>query len=202
MSTAHGILNAMMRASRERYSDWLVELAKAAAAVANYCDHAEHNEPTERTWVSGSAAVLRSLAVEIAAAEGEDLQRLYAGRLRQIEERSPLWSPEELDGATLATGAATLRELQLAQLEHDRRYHPDIVGLSKADQLRHCALHVAKLVGALAELSTGEAEHQDFVARRLPDLLLFGLKLATLCGESLDDEALSASGQPLKLVAG
>jgi hypothetical protein len=184
------------------YGNWLVEFAKAGAAVANYCDHVEHNEPAERSWVLTSASTLRRLAAEIARAEGEDLRGLYAARLRQVEQRNPAWSPGELDGAALAEAASSWRELQLAQLAHDRRYHPDIVGLSKADQLRHCALHVAKLTGALAEISCGELDREDFVERRVPDMLLFGLKLATLCGERLEDEALGASGQPLELVAG
>lgn len=174
------------------YGSWLVELAKAAAAVANYCDHVEHNEPAERSWVLASASSLRRLAAEIAAEEGRSLRDLYAARLRQVEQRNPAWTGE-LDGGALAEEASTLRELQLAQLAHDRHYHPDIVGLSKADQLRHCALHVAKLTGALAEFLSEELDREDFLTRRVPDMLLFGLKLATLCGEHLAEEPLAAS---------
>jgi hypothetical protein len=90
--------------------------------------------------------------------------------------------------------------LQLAQVEHDRRYHPDIIGLSKADQLRHNALHLAKLTGAVAAVAAGEGDRADFSARRLPDLLLFGLKLSTVSGESLPEQALPV-GKPLTLVA-
>jgi len=150
------------------------------------------------------AAALRRVAVEVAAREGQDLKELYAGRIRQIEMRNPLWSEGDLDGAALVREATSWRGLQLAQVEHDRRYHPDIIGLSKADQLRHCALHLAKLTGALADVAAGELDQTDFVARRLPDILLFGLKIATLTGEALEEEALpvSEADQGLKLVAG
>jgi hypothetical protein len=181
------------------YVRWALRLAQASAAVANYCDHAEHNEPAERSWVTAAAATLRELALACAEHEGLDLAALYVARLRQIEERNPLWSPDGLDGAALASQASTWRQLQLAQVEHDRRFHPDIIGLSKADQLRHNALHLAKLTGAMATLASGEGNRSDFCTRRLPDLLLFGLKLSTVTGESLPEQALPA-GKPLALV--
>ena len=43
--------------------------------------------------------------------------------------------------------------------------------------------------GAAAEAAAGD--DSDFLARRLPDLLLFGLKLATLTNEPLPDEQVS-----------
>lgn len=170
--------------------------------MANYCDHVEHNEAAERAWVTGAAATLRNVAREIATHEDVDLRRLYAARLRQIEERNPLWSPGGLDGAALVAHASTWRALQLAQVEHDRRYHLDVMGLSKLDQLRHYTLHVAKLAGALAEVAAGHGDRADVRARRLPDLLLFGLKLSTVSGERLADDALPAADQALDLVAG
>lgn len=169
--------------------------------MANYCDHVEHNEPAERVWISGAAATLRDAASAIAAHEGENLRSRYAARLRQIEERNPLWSRGDLDGAALVGHASTWRDLQLAQVEHDRRYHPDVIGLSKMNQLRHYALHVSKLAGAVAELAAGRSDRADFCARRLPDLLLFGLKLSTVTGERLGDGALPDAGQPLELIA-
>lgn len=190
----------MSSAASEPYVAWALELAQAAAAVANYCDHVEHNEHAERDWVTRAASTLRNLARAIAAHEGEDLRGRYAARLRQIEERNPLWSYGDLDGAALVANASTWRGLQLAQVEHDRRYHPDVVGLTKMDQLRHYALHLAKLAGAVAEIAAGGGDREDLFKRRLPDLLLFGLKLSTVTGERLSEDPFPATGQLVELV--
>jgi hypothetical protein len=71
------------------------------------------------------------------------------------------------------------------QWEHDRRYHLDVFGLSRYEQLRHYAFHLAKLAGAASE-----SDDRDF-QRRLPDVLLFGLKLATLMSEQLPDTTIA-----------
>jgi len=86
------------------------------------------------------------------------------------------------------------RALQLVQDEHDQAYHFDVVGLTKSDQLRHYALHVAKLAGACADAARGDLGHEDFLARRVPDMLLFGVKLATVTSEKLPHESIAASG--------
>lgn len=166
-------------------------MALAAASVANYCDHVEHNEAVELAWVTDSARTLRKVACEVAAAEGVDLRILYSERLRAIEARNPISSTDSLDGGKAAEAATTWRALQMAQVAHDRFYHSDVIGLSKADQLRHYALHVAKLAGAYAEIAIGELGIDDFRARRLPDTLLFGLKLATVTGKRLPETALA-----------
>jgi hypothetical protein len=87
--------------------------------------------------------------------------------------------------AAIEVEDATWRQLQRAQWEHDRHYHPDVLDLSRFKQLRHYTFHLAKLTGAAAETRSGD--ESDFLARRLPDLLLFGLKLATLTNEQLPD---------------
>lgn len=176
---------------------WTLQLATASAAVANYCDHVEHNEAADREWITDAARTIRQIALTTAAHESQDLIGLYAARLRQIEHRNPLWSEDELDGGELVLNASTWRALQLAQVEHDRRYHPDVIGLTKLDQLRHYALHLAKLVGAAAEIAAGTGDRASFYARRLPDLLLFGLKLSTVTGQRLPDEALPTTHQLL-----
>lgn len=181
-------MTSAIQAHRAR---WASEVAIASAAVANYCDHAEHNEPAELEWVSEAAKSLRATACEVAGEEGLDLRALYASRLRAIEARNPLSTPESLDGGRRAEEASTWRDLQLAQIEHDRYYHLDVVGLSKADQLRHYALHLAKLAGAFAEFANSTIELEDFRSRRLPDTLLFGLKLSTVTGKRLPDSALT-----------
>jgi len=181
----------MVDEHRDRYTDWALALSLCAAAVANYCDHVEHNERVDLAWVLDSAEELRSIAVAVAVDEGLDLQALYAARLRTIEARNPHWTPHTLDGGALVETSATWRDLQLAQGQHDRCYHPDVSGLTKMNQLRHYALHVAKLVGAFAEVAQGVGDQRDFQARRLPDLLLFGLKLSTVCGERLPETVLA-----------
>jgi hypothetical protein len=98
--------------------------------------------------------------------------------------------PNRHDGGELARKASTWRELQLVQAAHDKDYHADVAGLSKAEQLRHYALHTAKLAGATAAAARAGADPADWLARRVPDMLLFGLKLATVTGLKLADEAL------------
>ena len=110
----------MFSLPRESLCEWLVDAAQAAASVANYCDHAEHNELTERSWVSRAAASFRRLSIEMAAAAEDDIQRLYVGRIAQIEERNALWDPDRFSGSDLAARATSWRGLQLAQIEHDR----------------------------------------------------------------------------------
>jgi hypothetical protein len=113
----------------------------------------------------------------------------YARRLGQIERRHPLFPVADFDGGARAAAAKTWRDLQTVQAEHDRHYHPDVAGLSRYEQLRHYTFHVAKIAGALAQLSeTESSEAKDFIERRVPDALLFGIKLATLVSEPLPEE--------------
>lgn len=163
-------------------------VAKAAGDVANFCDHIEHNEPADRQLVLDAAAVLRNAALEVAAEAGLDPVGLYASRLAMIEQRGIAGGiAGAFDGAAEARIAATWGQLQLVQLQHDRYYHFDVSGLANSEQLRHYALHLAKLVAALAASSSSEDARQDFVDRRLADLLLFGIKLSTVMGERLGE---------------
>ena len=58
--------------------------------------------------------------------------------------------------------------------------------MAKDQQLRHYALHLAKAVGAFAE----PREEQELLHRRLPDVLLFAIKLHTVMGVRLSDARL------------
>jgi len=165
-------------------------LAVAAGEVANFCDHVEHNEGADVTTVRKAGEDLRSAAVELSLTAGCDPLELYACRLASIETRNVLCHETSLDGAALARAAETWRGLQLVQAAHDKAYHGDVVGLSKADQLRHYALHLAKLAGATAAVARGEGDPKDWLVRRVPDMLLFGLKLATVTGQKLSDDPL------------
>src|SRR5579872_4382134 len=96
--------------------------AIAAAQVANFCDHADHNEPSEASWVTGAGATLRRVAERIAVRSGTDLLGAYADRLQAVEARS---THDGFDGRGAALSATTWRDLQRVQEEHDRVYHPD-----------------------------------------------------------------------------
>jgi hypothetical protein len=159
-------------------------MAPAAAAVANYCDHAEHNEPAETAWVVDAGNELSRLALDFSHTAEVNLPEVYAERLGAIEARNVVAQPGAPDGRTAALAAGTWRDLQLVQIEHDRYYHPDVFGLSKTEQLRHYAFHLSKIVGAFAE----PAEHHDLINRRLPDVLLFAIKLQTVMGRRLAEE--------------
>lgn len=169
------------------YQQFGLRLAPLAASVANYCDHVEHNEVAERAWVLDPAAGLRDAAVEFATSLGLSPVELYAERLGEIEARNVLARPGGYDGHRAALEARTWRDLQLVQIDHDRHYHPDVAGMAKAEQLRHYALHLAKTVGAFAE----PRDADELLRRRLPDALLFGIKLATVMGARLPDEPLA-----------
>jgi len=180
----------------ELLTDTALVLAVVASDVANFCDHVEHCEPANIEFVRESAATLRSTALRLGDACGRDAFELYAGRLGMIEARNVVSHPGSYDGASAALAADSWRELQLVQVEHDRAYHPDIMGLPKAEQLRHYALHLAKLAGNTAALVRGTVDEQDWLTRRVPDMLLFGIKLATVSGQKLSDEALPRTAAP------
>lgn len=174
--------------SGERLQLALREAARIGGVVATYCDRTEHNEAAAADSLRSAARRLRDLAVFLAEELEVDLAAAYAARLEQLERSSPL-EPLLPTPASSVRKASSLRELQLAQLRHDRHYHPDVFGLHKRDQLLHIALHLSKLVGSLALLVDGDSGTAiDFARRRLPDLLLFGIKLATVTGEALESE--------------
>jgi hypothetical protein len=180
----------------------VVALAQAAGRVSTFCDRVEHGESAERRGVSEAGRLLRETAFEYARQGGLDLLDLYAARLGGSERSHVLARPVSFDGERAVRAAASLRELQLAQVEHDREFRPDVFGLSRYEQLRHCALHLAKLAGSAADLYEDESRRSDFDRRRLPDLLLFGLKLATLADERLAEDPLEqADSRPASALA-
>jgi hypothetical protein len=171
---------------RRQLQSFALKLAPAAAAVANYCDHVEHNEDAEPEHVAAAADAARELAVEFAATANADIVALYAERLAAIEERNVLKRADSYDGHAAALAAMSWRDLQIVQSDHDRIYHPDVVGLAKNEQLRHYALHLTKIVGAFADA----AEAAEILFRRLPDTMLFAIKLQTVIGRRLSDDRL------------
>jgi hypothetical protein len=168
-----------------------LRIAPSAAAVANFCDHVEHNEVADRAWVLDTAAHLRAAVTELCATYALSFTDLYAERLGAIEARNVLGAPGTFDGHNAALQARTWRDLQVVQASHDRHYHPDVIGLAKLEQLRHYALHLAKIVGAFAQ----PEDAADLIHRRLPDTALFGIKLSTVMGVRLADEPLPKAAQ-------
>ncbi|HTT93634.1 MAG TPA: hypothetical protein VMF55_03120 [Solirubrobacterales bacterium] len=190
-----------MSLPRSELLDATLDLAVAAAAVANHCDHAEHNESAPVEDVRSAALVFRKTGVRLSQAADQDPLDLYAARLRAIEERNVHYSVDSYDGAEAARAVTDWRALQLVQDVHDKAYHYDVVGLKKSDQLRHYALHLSKLVGACAGALREEVAEEDLVARRVPDMLLFGLKLSTVTAEKLPHESIVPSGTAVDLRA-
>jgi hypothetical protein len=163
----------------------LKRTAGSGAAVARYCDHAEHNEDVAREWILDAAQQCRDDALLLASAMSVDIVEVYIVRLTGLERDHPLALPGGFRADLATTDEPTWRDLQRLQAEHDRAFHPDVFGLSRCDQLRHYALHVAKLTGALADACDDDQARQRFRTLRLADLFLFGLKLSTVMGESL-----------------
>jgi hypothetical protein len=167
-------------------------LIRVAAALAAYCEHVEHNEPHHVVDVAAAGDQLRRIASTLAHAAGVSLLASYRTRIAQIEAAS-IHSATAIDGIADLAGvdalrqATTWRQVQVAQLIHDRRFHPDVFGLSKLDQLRHYTLHVTKLAGLLTD-ADDDATWSTFVQHRLPDLAVFGVKLATACNQVLVDK--------------
>lgn len=176
----------MIVVNSERFRQLALSIAPSAAAVANYCDHVEHNETAETRWVVDAATELSQLAFQFAQEAHVDLVEIYSERLGMIEAGNVLARPDGFDGRAAVLASESWRDLQLAQIEHDRCYHPDVFGLPKTEQLRHYAFHLAKIVGAFADAANTEA----LLRRRLPDVLLFAIKLHTVMGKRLSDEQL------------
>jgi hypothetical protein len=169
-----------------RFHNFALGTAPLAAAVANYCDHVEHNEAAGADSVVEAGHELARLAGVLASELRVDLIHLYAERLGAIEARNVVARPGSFDGHGAALAAETWRDLQIVQIDHDRYYHADVIGLAKVDQLRHYALHLVKIVGAFGT----STDTNELIDRRLPDSLLFAIKLRTVMGKRLSDESL------------
>jgi hypothetical protein len=173
------------------------ELVRVAAALASFCEHVEHNEPTLLHLPIDGAHRLRGVAASLAELFDVDLREAYAARIRQVEEASlfsrvPGQGDLEVPGADAMDEAHTWSDIQVAQILHDRRFHPDVFGLSKVDQLRHYTFHVTKLAGLLID-AIDSNDWDAFVSRRLADLAIFGVKVSTACNDRLPDSPVKAT---------
>jgi hypothetical protein len=169
-------------------------LVRITGRLARFCDRAEHNETASPDVISTAATELRTIAVPLLRQHRLEALDAYAARLAEIEARHPLAGSGLFEADQEIRQVKTWRALQQAQARHDAVYHADVTGLAKIDQLRHYTLHLAKLAWILQDAADvpGPEENDDIINRRIPDLLVFGVKLATVCGQILPDEPVDA----------
>ena len=169
-------------------------MARAAGLLGAYCDHAEHAEATDPDAISAASSLLRGVASSLARRSGICLASAYRHRVETLE-AAMATRVGRLDAAGTAapcaalTGAATWLDAQTAQIAHDRWFHPDVCGMSRIDQVRHCTFHVAKLAGLIA-VAADTGDFGEFRTKRLADVAVFAAKLSTLAGAEMPDEAM------------
>lgn len=168
--------------------DALQAVAVAGGRLATFCDRVEHNEAADLSTVQRAASALRTTACRLAEAVGVSIVDAYARRLSDIERGHLLGGVAAHQTTLFISDRSTLLDLQVAQVEHDRVYHPDVFGMPKVEQLRHYTLHVAKLAGLLAEALEDKTRWPEIENQRLADLLLFGLKISTVTNARLSDD--------------
>lgn len=163
----------------------------AAGQLADNCEHVEHSDAA-RYRVGAIAESLCQTASRMAHQAGFGLGQLYVVRIWGGESKSLLRfvGPGQVDlsGLRIMMAAKTWRQFQIGQVAHDRQFHPDVFGMSRYEQLRHYSFHVTKLVWLMDRATKGHLPLDEFYAVRLPDIALFGVKLATLVGQELPDE--------------
>lgn len=170
----------------------LAELVDLSGLLAGWCDRAEHNEGVGRDELLAIGARLRTLGLGLLDEAGLEPVAAYADRLRQMEAKNVLLDADGDDlPSRLAAPSASGRTVQLVQAAHDRAFHPDVVGLPRAQQLQHYALHLAKLARYLQLAGELPEEHGQWMAGRVADALIFGVKLATVANHRLPDTPLA-----------
>lgn len=166
-------------------------LVRVAGSIAVHCDRSEHNEDVLKDTLRTQGSLLRDLAVGLAVDNNLDLVELYASRLEGLEARHPMGDSGLFDGGGAARVIESWSDAQQVQYKHDIYYHPDVSGMPKFNQVRHYAFHVSKLAMLTLEAalenehSTDDHIRADFWTLRLADILIFGIKLATVTGERL-----------------
>lgn len=177
-----------MPVSGDDVRDAVQTLVRVVGGLAQFCDRAEHNEGTDRACVSAAGEALRGCALALLRARAVDPVAAYAERLASMEARHPLGGAGVFDADEHIPLAKTWRDLQRYQARHDAVYHPDVCGLAKIEQLKHYTLHLAKLAWLLQEHDLGQKTLVAPERDRFVDILVFGVKLATVCGTLLPDE--------------
>lgn len=115
----------------------------------------------------------------------------YFDRLQGIESRSPdivNQHKDQLDEA-FTQDFNNWNQVQRVQVLHDHLFHQQVLSWSDAHQLRHHNWHVGKLVGKLSEACI-ENDFNKFKQDYLPDMFAFGIILANLNDDNLDESEL------------
>jgi hypothetical protein len=160
----------------------VLRLSSAAGKIATFCDHVEHNEPADKVLIQVASKILMEITFDLYS--DNSIPESYGQRLKTIEERNVLFQGLTLEEQ--ANKAQSWRDLQLCQIAHDAQFHPDVVGMSKYDQLRHYAFHVAKLAGSYAEFILNDSK--DNMDNRQADIIIFAIKLSTVINSRLSSE--------------
>jgi len=91
-------------------------------------------------------------------------------------------------GASGATAPIDWAAVQIAQFDHDEKYHREISRLTVQDRLRHMSLHFAKYAGRLWE-ENGDDERQKTVI----DSLIIAVSTANILNINLATASIPAS---------
>jgi hypothetical protein len=166
----------------------LAGLVMAPGSVCSYCDRIDHNEGTDPAVLLAAGETLRSVAISVTEASAGKVRKLYAARLEQLEARNVLSQHDGPSWPDQIRQAKTWRDVQMAQVRHDATFHPDVFGLSKLEQVKHFAFHLGKLVGHMHAGCRDEVSWNTFFEGRFIDLLIFGVKLATVANHRLPAE--------------
>ena len=170
----------------------LAELVDLSGLLAGWCDRAEHNEGVLRDELLAIGSRLRVLGLDLLEDAALDPVISYASRLRQVEVKNVLFDERGPDvPGRMNSPSCTWRRAQLVQAEHDRFFHPDVVGLPRVQQVQHYALHLAKLSLYLQIASRDATAWTDWTSGRAADALVFGVKLATVANYRLPDSRLA-----------
>ncbi len=165
------------------------DLVEVTGRLSQFCDRLEHNEGADRMELLDVGRLLRESAVVAIRASSVKLRDRYADRLEELESRNVLRWDGDAHWPDRIRHAKTWREVQVAQARHDATYHPDVVGLPRAEQVRHYTLHLSKLVWKMYRACEDDITWNSFAESRLIDLVVFGVKLATVANYSLSDLA-------------
>lgn len=192
-----GQLETATPSNRDAYMCAAIDLVSVTATLADHCLRLESCSPISPSALVEVGEQLRNIAVRLFRLRGTSLVASYAKRIADIEAMSILrhrridieriQTPAEL----LAT-AETWSDIQIAQMLHDRQFHPDVFGMSKINQLTHYTLHVMKIPSSVLQAASGEGTDGE-LEKRIVDIAVFGVKFATLKNVRLSDEPVDAN---------
>ena len=135
---------------------------------------------------------LLSLSHDMAELWQAPLLPAYLNRLSEIESRNPDIVNQHKDQLieSFCQDFYNWNQVQQLQALHDHLFHQQVLNWSDAHQLRHHNWHIGKLVGKLSEACLDD-DFNKFKQTYLPDIFAFGIILANLNKDSLDESELN-----------